>query len=400
MATKQKYDKAKADGYKGFADGYRMLNKDIKSGALPRVMLLCGDERFLVQWFVNTIIKKYVNQATAALDVTTIDEKKFGLKNIQEAADTVSMLSDKRVVLVEDFFYAEGKKKKKEKQEDKPKPEAKPKAKAEDHDDDDDDDDIVEEIATGFDNEEEMAALCDYLKEVPDSTLLIFTCGIPDLRTKFVKAVQETGKVYALKKISGADLQKFIEKRLNAAGKTAKPEVITEIIKYTGYNDNNSNYTLLNLENDINKIIALSKNEYIRISDVSDAIAGNLENDIFKLLDAITGGRKDEAYRLMFNNLAAGTGDGSTFGLLAMIIKNIEMILFVKEMRSEGMNLAQCQKNISAHPYAVKKAWGFSDRFTIKGLKNMCRTAYEIDSNVKKGLISDTLALEMFIANV
>ncbi len=395
MATKKKFDKAKSEGYKNLDDGYNMLKNDIKSGEVPSVILLCGDERFLVQWYVNTIIKRYVNKTTEALDFTRLDDKKFSLQNIVEAADTVSMLSEKRVVLVDDFFYAEGRKKKKEKKDKDEK--SKPAVKIEN-----DADEIIEEIATGFDSEEEMAALCDYLKEVPDSTLLIFTCGVPDMKSKFVKAVESSGKVYAMKKLKGADLRKFIEKRLKNAGKGARPEVYEEIIKKSGYNDKDSSYKLLNLENDINKIIALSRGENISMADVSAAIAGNRENDIFKMLDAITTGRKDDAYRLMFNSISAGSGsgDGSTFGILVLIIRNLEMILFVKEMRGEGMNLKECQANISAHPYQVEKAWGFSDSFTVKRLKNMCKTAYEIDGNVKKGLISDTLALEMFIANV
>ncbi len=376
MATKKKFDKAKNDGYKGIEDGYNLLKNDIKSGQVPSVILLCGDERYLVQWFVNTIIKRFVNEATAALDFTRLDEKKFGLSNIVEACDTVSMLSEKRVVLVEDFFYAEGvkKKKKDEKNDDEP--------------------------AAGFDSDEEMNALCDYLPTVPESTILIFTCGIPDSRSKFVKAVESTGKIYAMKKLKGADLRRFIEKRLKNAGKAARPEIYDEIIRLSGYADKDSSYTLLNLENDINKVIALSKTENISSADVASAISGNRENDVFKMLDAITTGRKDDAYRLMFNSLASDTGEGGTFGILALIIRNLEMILFVKEMRSEGMNLKECQANISAHPYQVEKAWGFSDNFNVKQLKAMCKTAYEIDGNVKKGLISDTLALEMFIANV
>lgn len=376
MATKKKFDKAKNDGYKGIEDGYNLLKNDIKSGQVPSVILLCGDERYLVQWYVNTIIKRFVNEATASLDFTRLDEKKFGLSNIVEACDTVSMLSEKRVVLVEDFFYAEGvkKKKKDEKNDDEP--------------------------AVGFDSDEEMNALCDYLPTVPESTILIFTCGIPDSRSKFVKAVESSGKIYAMKKLKGADLRRFIEKRLKNAGKAARPEIYDEIIRLSGYADRDSSYTLLNLENDINKVIALSKTENISSADVASAISGNRENDVFKMLDAITTGRKDDAYRLMFNSLASDTGEGGTFGILALIIRNLEMMLFVKEMRSEGMNLRECQANISAHPYQVEKAWGFSDNFNVKQLKAMCKTAYEIDGNVKKGLISDTLALEMFIANV
>lgn len=378
MAGKKKFDKDKSAGYDGLKNDFSSLSADIKKENLPNVLLLCGKEQYLVQWCINEIIKRFVNEATAAIDFTRIDDTKFTLSEIVNACDTVSLLSKKRVVLAENFYYAEGKKKRKT---------ADPAA-------------TETEAQMSLDSDEEMQALCEYIKNVPDTTLLIFTCGIPDMRTKIVKTIGECGRISAMKSLEGAELRRFIMKRFEKAGKGAKTEIIDQIIHLSGYTDKDSEYTLHNLENDINKVIAHSRSENIRTEDVEAAIAGNSENDIFKLLDAITTGRKDEAYRLMFNNLAATGSEGGIFGLLALIVKNVENILFVKEMRAEGMNLAACQSALPLHPFVVQKAWGFSDRFTVQQLKGMCRTVYEIDANVKKGLIGDTLALEMFIANV
>jgi DNA polymerase-3 subunit delta len=373
-STKKKFDKAKSAGYEGMKNDFSSLLSDIKKEKLPNVLLLCGKEQYLVQWCVNDIIKRFVNEATAAIDFTRIDDSRFSLSEIINACDTISLLSKKRVVLAENFYYAEGVKKRRTRADG--------------------------EEPVGLDSDEEMQALCDYVKTVPDTTLLIFTCGIPDMRTKIVKAIEECGRVSAMKSLEGAELRRFIGKRFEKAGKGASSDIINEIIRLSGYEDKDSEYTLFNLDNDLNKIIAHSRSANIRPEDIEETIAGNSENDVFKLLDAITTGRKDEAYRLMFNNLAVAGADGGIFGLLALIVKNVENILFVKEMRAEGMNLEACQSALALHPFVVKKAWGFSDRFTLQQLKSMCRTVYEIDANVKKGIISDTLALEMFIANV
>ncbi|MBR6014951.1 MAG: DNA polymerase III subunit delta [Firmicutes bacterium] len=387
MATKKKYDKEKSAGYDGMKNDFSSLAKDIKNEKIPNVILLCGKEQYLVQWCVNEIVKHFVNDATAAIDFTRIDDTRFTLSEIVNACDTVSLLSSKRVVLAENFYYAEGTKKRKKK--------------GEGSDKESDAATTENDLGTSLDSDSEMDALCEYIKTVPDTTILVFTCGIPDMRTKIVKTIGECGRISAMKSLEGAELRRFIMRRLEKAGKGAKSEIIDQIIHLSGYEDKDSEYTLYNLDNDISKIIAHSRSENIRPEDVDAAIAGNSENDIFKLLDAITTGRKDEAYRLMFNNLSAAGSEGGIFGLLALIVKNVENILFVKEMKADGMNLAACQAAMKPlHPYVVQKAWGFSDRFSMQQLKGMCRAVYEIDANVKKGLIGDTLALEMFIANV
>ena len=169
------------------------------------------------------------------------------------------------------------------------------------------------------------------------------------------------------------------------------------LIQDSGYGNKEIDYNLFNMESDIKKVIAHSSGEEILSSDVALTISTNLETNVFAMLDAISRNRKEEAYRLLHNLLVSGEG---VYKLLSLISSQLELILEVKEMREEGMNLAQIQKKLNVHEFRVKKAMGFTEKYSTDGLKRILSKAYEIDGNIKTGLLDQTLALELFIAEI
>ena len=42
---------------------FQKIGKDLKADAIPGVVLLCGEEQYLVHWAAEQLIKKYVNKA-------------------------------------------------------------------------------------------------------------------------------------------------------------------------------------------------------------------------------------------------------------------------------------------------------------------------------------------------
>lgn len=60
----------------------------------------------------------------------------------------------------------------------------------------------------------------------------------------------------------------------------------------------------------------------------------------------------------------------------------------------------QIPKTLGVHEFRVKKAAAAADKYSIKGLKRILSKAYEIDGNIKTGFLEQTLALELFIAEI
>lgn len=350
------------------ASGFKNMNSDVKNGTIPSVILLCGKEQFLVQWSINLIVNKYVNKAAESLDVVEILEDSFSVQSVIESCETFTMFSEKRVVIVKDCRFLNGKKN----------------AKA---------DDGKEETGAGAEESE----LCEYVKNLPETTILIFACENPARRSKLYKTVKAAGKVYDFDTLEQKDLENFIIKRFKNADKYCKENVLEELITMSGYYHNEAEYTLFNLENDLKKIIAYSAEQEITMADVLSTVSGNMENNVFGMLDALSRGRKDEAYRLLFNMFTAGE---NVYKLLALIVSQFELMLKIKEMKEEGGTQSVIAEKLGVHPYRVKKAWGFCEGYSVDKLKKTLLKAYEVDKNIKTGLLEQNLALEMFIAQV
>lgn len=343
---------------------FQTIGKDLKVKAIPNVVMLCGEEQYLVEWDAKQLIDTFINKACESLDFTKLDSAGLTVDKIKESCETLSMLSERRVVLLPEFPPALGQKLK------------------------------------GFSENDEKEFL-DYISQLPETCLLIITAQAPDgknkKRSKIQTAVGKYGKVYDFGPLSGAQLRSFIAKRFKGAGKLCRNSVIDLLIQDSGYGNKDIEYNLYNLENDIKKIIAHSNGDEILSSDVALTISTNLETNVFAMLDAVSRNRKDEAYRLLHNLMVSGEG---VFRLLALISSQLELILEVKEMREAGMGLSQMQKQLGIHEFRIKKAMSVTEKYSTDRLKHVLSGAYAIDGNIKSGLLEPGLALELFIAEI
>lgn len=339
---------------------YKRIEKDIRSDRVKNVLLLYGREDFLIRWAVDTLVRKYVSEVCRDMDFSRIDGSTATFGQIRNDCETLPFLSEKRVVLLRDFKLIEGEKMK------------------------------------SFDEEEERL-LTDYLKNIPENCLLIITAGNVDKRKKPFRAVSEAGGVYEFGELDERSLKTYIEKRFREAGKTARPSVVAGLIAASGYYDRETEYTLYNLENDIKKAIAYSESAEIGMDAVDNTVSGNLDTDVFAMIDSLGKGRKDEAYRILHNLLASGE---QVYRLLALLCSHFEIILSVKEMKEEGKSFPEMKDILGIHEFRIKKAASFAEKHTLARLRRILQKTYEIDKNIKTGLLEASLALELFISEI
>ncbi|WP_164914388.1 DNA polymerase III subunit delta [Aminipila luticellarii] len=339
---------------------FQTIAKDLKSDQVGPVAALFGREQYLVHWSCEQIVDQYINPACKELDLSVLEDEKITLDDIKEACETFTMMSEKRVVIVRDFALLEGSK--------------------------------MKGFTEGGEND-----LAEYVKHLPEGCLLIFTANGADKRKKLFKAIHERGQIYDFTALSERALKSFVEKRFRSAGKTIKPSIVSQFVQNSGYFHKEADYTLYNLENDIRKIIAYSEGSEILLSDVAATVSGNLETSVFAMLDAISIGRKDEAYLLLHSLLGAGE---NLYMILSLIASQFETILEVKEMLEEGKNQKQMQGILKIHEFRIKKAMSFAGKYSVGRLKKILTKVYEIDRNIKTGILEQNLALELFIAQI
>jgi DNA polymerase-3 subunit delta len=339
---------------------YKRIDKEIKNGNIKNLLLLYGREEYLIRWAVDALISKYVNEVSRDMDFSRLDGTAVTLDQIRSNCETLPFLSEKRVVLLSDFKLMDGGKTK------------------------------------GF-GEDEEKHLADYLKKLPEHCMLIITSEGADKRKKLYKAVSESGGVYEFGELDEKSLKSYIEKRFKESGKTVRPTVIARLIEASGYYDKETDYTLNNLENDIKKAVAYNEEPEIGFKTVESTVSGNIDTNVFAMIDSLGSNHKDEAYQMLHNLLVSGEKE---YKLLALLCSHFEIILSVKEMKEEGKSFAEMKEILGIHEFRIKKAAMFTEKYTVASLRKILRKTYEIDKNIKTGLLESSLALELFIAEI
>ena len=339
---------------------YRRIERDLKGGAIGNVLLLFGKEQYLVKWAAGAAVKKYVKDECKAFDFCEMDAEKATIDAVIENCETLSMFSERRIVYLPDFPLLSGAR--------------------------------MKNFPEG-DGE----ALAEYVRKVPDSCLLIITAEKADKRKKLYKGIASCGGVYEFEPLDRPDLKAFIEKRFKLLGKRVKPPVVGELIDSSGYFLKETDCTLYHIENEVRKIAAHADGDEVMLSDVLEAVSGDVETYVFALTDAVGAGDREEAFRLLHNLIGSG---GSTFHILALLASQFEAMLEVKEMKGEGKRLTEIQKTLGLHEYRVKKASSAAEQYTMGRLRESLKKVYQVEKNIKDGLMDEVLALEMMIAGV
>ena len=144
-------------------------------------------------------------------------------------------------------------------------------------------------------------------------------------------------------------------------------------------------------------MIAYSYGGQITEEAVSQVLNGDMDTFIFNLLDAVSGGQKDRAFGLLYNILSSGR---DVFGIVSMLVNQFDLMLEVAEFKEEGKNLPQIAEIMKGSEFRIKKAMGYTEKFTVNKLKSVLSQLYEVDRNIKSGLLEPELALEILIGRI
>ena len=338
---------------------FRTFSRDLKNDDISPVIFMYGPEEYLTEWAVNCIVERFINPAACDLDYIRLSEDS-GLSDILEAAGTFSMFSEKRVIWVKDYPP------------------------------------VIWANPKGFGSSEK-ERLAEYIKDPNQKAVLIFSATEPETKSEIVRELKKSCSTYFFDKLDYPQLSAFAEKRFKAAGVPISRSALRYLIDESGYFNRETEYRILNLENDIKKIIAYTGGKAVTEEDISLNLHGDMDTFVFNFLDAVSTNRKDAAFELLHNIL---TANGEVFPILGLLINHFELILMVKEFKEDGMGAAAITSKLKMNEFRVKKAMQFADKFTAEKLRNTLSQLYETDRNIKTGLLEQNLALELLVGRI
>jgi len=327
---------------------YKLINRIIQSGDIPSVILLYGSERFMIEWAWKKLKAAVVNPATEAMDLTVLSEPDTTQSDVIALCETVPFMSERKVVVVKDVDFG-----------------------------------AAEELA-------------DYIKSIPDTTLLILVMDKADKRRLLYKEIEKKGLAYDFTALDEGTLAAWARKR---CPKIAKNDLLS-FATGAGYFDKEREYNLYNLENDILKAAALySDKEVISYEDLLEVSSAREEDNAFKLLDAAFSGNKGEALRLLHNSIAIEQPSkqiGVILRFHGLLCSQLEIMLEARQRKEAGKSLSEMKIN----PYRLNKAIDASARLSTARLKAALSGCYRIESDIKGGKMDARLAMELFIAKI
>lgn len=334
------------------ADIDKILNKE--KGNLKSVYLIYGSEKFLLENMVDKFLEKFVPEEIRGFNLTFLeDDHSQFVKSLKNKVKTLPVMSQKRFVIVNcsEFFKSKN-------SQDK--------------------------------------SLIKLFNDFPETTvLLIVVNGKIDKRIKINKEVKKIGKIIELEPPKYKNLDKWIKNKFADYDKQVGRKAVALL-------EDMFNNNLQRLESEIEKIITYNfNNDLIRYRDIKKVISRDRlleDNIIFSLTDALSEKKKKKAVKILNEMINQGE---SPLMILAMIVRQLRLLLQVKVLKIEGKKHKKIAKILKQHPYPVKKCYYQSDNFSEEGLEMLLERFLEANHDIVTGKYkNEKMALELALLDL
>lgn len=331
-----------------------MLN-DIKKNTIKPVYLCYGTEKYLQDWLLKELKRKYIDKNFESLNYICLDGKEAGFDRIHNACETLPFMSDKKIVIVDDFL--EGKK------------------------------DMSKEL------EKEIA---EYILKLNNKTCLVFLSNSEKIgKGPIIKSIKKAGMIVELKRIKGEELNKWILQIFNKYNKNISKSNIYYLLQNSSYLEYKSDKTLYDIENEVEKICNYvgDRKEVIE-DDINKVLIKSIESNIFRLVDGIGQKRCDIALNV-FNEMILENEPLQL--ILFMIIRQFRLIYKAKLLEDKGYSQGDIARKLSINLFIAKKVISQGKNFSISELESALEKSLNTEENIKQGNMDAKLAAEMLI---
>ncbi|GKZ10692.1 DNA polymerase III subunit delta [Paraclostridium bifermentans] len=337
---------------------YKDIIKSMNNNEFKNVYLFYGRELYLIENVIKTC-KKSLNESMIDFNLDILDGKELTLDQILSNAETLPFMDERKILIIKDFELLKGKKK-------------------------------------NFSDSDE-SELIEYIEKVPSTTVIVFLVyGDVDKRKSLVKKINKVGIVNHCDKLSDMDLFKWVKNRFKQNEVYINDSEIMYFIEQEGYRDKNSEKTLSDLENEINKIASfVGKGNNVTKAIIDKLSQKKVENDIFKLIDEIGNKNSSHAMKIVTDMILEGE---SVLGIFAMVSKQFKLVMQARQLQNQGYSSKVIAEKLSAHPFVVTKALKQGRLFADEAVVDMLNFILESDFKIKNGLMKDNLAVEILVS--
>ncbi len=323
----------------------KRIVQDIKNGQFNNIYLLYGEEAYLRRQYRDNLKKALVAEDDT-LNCTSYSGKDINVNEIVDIAGTMPFFAERRVIIIENSGW----------------------------------------LKSGEDR------MVDLIKNLPDTTYIVFVESEVDKRSKLYKAVTAKGYAALCEMQDETMLKKWIMGLLKKENKRITPDALNLLLDKTGTN-------MENIRREVEKLVCYRYfDEGITVEDVEALCIVQVQNKIFDMVEAVAQKRQKEALDWYYDLLALKE---APMKILALISRQFHMLLQVKEMRQKGYPETDIAKQTGLNAYYLKKKYiPQAAQFQISQLETALRKCVEAEEDVKTGRMQDILSVELIIVGL
>lgn len=319
----------------------KSLNEDLKTGQFNKVYLLYGEENYLKKQYKNKLHHAMLPEDDT-MNYSYYEGKGVNVKEIIDLAETMPFFAERRLIVLENTEFFKN---------------------------------ATPEFA-------------EYIKEMPDTTCLIFVENEVDKRGKMYKAVQAKGRAVELGRQDETMLIRWVAQSLKKDGKQIAESTIRHFLVKVGMD-------MENIQKEIEKLVCYAwERDVITIEDVEEICTTQITNQIFDMVNAVAAKQQKRALELYYNLLALKE---PPMRILFLLTRQFKLLLEVKVLDKHGYSRKDIGTKTGLHPFVVEKYQQQAKTFSEMELRQILEESAEIETSVKTGNLTDVLGVELFI---
>lgn len=353
------------------------------------IIFLYGQDSFRSRRKLNELKEKYLKEVDKlGSGLITVAGAKASLAEIAEAAGPSSLLSAKRLIIIEDIFLNK-------------------------------DQAIFEQVKNYFkDNVKNDNIIIFWdsslkIKKVSARSgsalggknqpvaMLVDAAGkdkpLIKKQAGLFKFLSEQKYAYSFNLLSNIELANWVKKEVAIRGgkiSQRAAEMLVGLVGNDGWQINNEIDKLLNYKASAKLTAGAAE---IEAADIQNLTQGNFSENIFALTDALSNKNKSLAVKLLNDQIDAGLSDGY---LLNMFTRQFRILLQIRQALDAGAGARKIASQLKLHPFVIQKGVEQARNFSLPVLKNILSHLARIDFEAKSGRSDYITGLNMLIAKI
>lgn len=333
---------------------YIDLLNNLDQNKLKNINLIQVEDKYFLDLSIKALKEDFIGEEFLEFNFEKIDFQKLDSEKYESVVETLPLMSDRRIVIIENCDFNKDSLKKYE--------------------------EILDYIQKSFENFNIMT----YLFFIHNSDKLF--------KGRFIKSLENNGDIYHFSRLDQKKFYSFIKKYFFSNEIKLDDRSTKLIADRLRYLDRDATKTLYEVENELSKLVNNIKSNTPSYDEIEESIIDTFEEKIFGLLDYMS--LKDAKKSL---SAFQGMKNEDTAMIYYMIIRQIRNMICVKDCIQKRLNPQTGQEYCGIKSFEYGKLERVVYKYNMKDLLRLHNLCFESELQIKTSKRSFAEVIERII---